>query len=512
MLHMKAQSFIKGALIISVGGIAAKILGAFYRIPLTNFLGGEGMGVYQMVYPLYCLLLTVSATGIPAGLARAVSRAEAVGESSSAVLRRALGLFSLVGLCGSAWMFALAGPMSAAQGEPGAAMAYRVLAPSVLLVSVISCFRGWFQGRSNFYPTAVSELVEQAVKVGLGLFFAYTYRADVYTAVSYALLSVTCGELAACAFMLARAAGERGRRALYKDVRAMPSAASLLRITVPVTVAAGILPLSGVIDSVLITRLLSRYTANATALYGLYSGAAAALANLPASVCYGLAAASIPSVSANYAKGDAEAGQKSVLFAIKCTMFLAVPAAAFLLLFAPQICAFVFPSVTGAEGAVLARLVRILAPSSLLLAVVQTLSACLTGRGLAKYSALAMAAAVSVKLILEAVLLQSAQISVFGAAYATNACYLVALLVDLYYSITERKLRARAFGYFSVFALAAAAAMAAAWPLRGVHILLAAAAAGCAYLLIAAVAGFFGARELRFAWRKKHDYGRRTGL
>ena len=67
---MKKQSFLKGAVIISAGGIAAKILGAFYRIPLANLLGGQGMGVYQMVYPLYCLLLTLSATGIPAGLAR----------------------------------------------------------------------------------------------------------------------------------------------------------------------------------------------------------------------------------------------------------------------------------------------------------------------------------------------------------------------------------------------------------------------------------------------------------
>ena len=95
---MKQQSFIKGAAVISVGGIIAKILGALYRVPLTNLLGGEGMGVYQMVFPLYCLLLTVSATGIPSGLARLVSRAEARGENSRAILRRSLLLFSAIGL------------------------------------------------------------------------------------------------------------------------------------------------------------------------------------------------------------------------------------------------------------------------------------------------------------------------------------------------------------------------------------------------------------------------------
>ena len=76
---MNGQSFLKGAIIISVGGFIAKILGAIYRIPLANVLGGEGMGIYQMVYPLYCLLLTVSATGIPSGLAREISHARARG-------------------------------------------------------------------------------------------------------------------------------------------------------------------------------------------------------------------------------------------------------------------------------------------------------------------------------------------------------------------------------------------------------------------------------------------------
>ena len=61
-MSKQKQSFLAGAIIISVGGFVSKLLGAVYRIPLTNILGGEGMGIYQMVYPLYCILLTVSAS------------------------------------------------------------------------------------------------------------------------------------------------------------------------------------------------------------------------------------------------------------------------------------------------------------------------------------------------------------------------------------------------------------------------------------------------------------------
>ena len=228
------QSFIEGAVIVSAGGIAAKILGAFYRIPLTNLLGGQGMGVYQMVYPLYCLLLTLASAGVPAGLSRIVSVWEARGAPSRGVLSRALLLFGAVGGAGSLLMLAAAGGVSALQGEPAAAEAYRMLAPSVFLVALISCFRGWFQGRHNFLPTALSETAEQAVKAALGLSFAYVFRADVYRAVSYALLSVTASEL--FALLLLVALSLPAKKPLYAP--ASPPAKSVFRVTLPVAAAA----------------------------------------------------------------------------------------------------------------------------------------------------------------------------------------------------------------------------------------------------------------------------------
>ena len=78
------QSFLAGAVIISLGGFISKILGAVYRIPLTNILGGEGMGIYQMVYPLYCILLTVSASGIPTGISRLISSGKGAGAERQA--------------------------------------------------------------------------------------------------------------------------------------------------------------------------------------------------------------------------------------------------------------------------------------------------------------------------------------------------------------------------------------------------------------------------------------------
>lgn len=76
---IKKQSFLKGAATIAAGGFIAKLIGALYRIPLTNLIGGYGMGLYQMVYPFYCLLLTVSATGIPSSIAKMTAEKRARG-------------------------------------------------------------------------------------------------------------------------------------------------------------------------------------------------------------------------------------------------------------------------------------------------------------------------------------------------------------------------------------------------------------------------------------------------
>ena len=510
---MKEQSFIKGALIISVGGIAAKILGAFYRIPLANALGGDGMGIYQMVYPLYCLLLTLAATGIPSGLCRIVAHAEAVGKDSSGILRRALLVFSLIGAAGSVLMFALAPVMSAVQREPGAETAYRMLAPGVFAVAAISCFRGYFQGKGNFFPTALSEVLEQLVKVGLGLFFAYAYRGNTVRAVAYALLAVTVSEAVAAAFMFVFYRVSK-RRAPHKgEPVEKPGVWKLVRFILPVAVAAGVLPLSNIVDSIVIVHMIGRHSGNATALYGVFSGGANTLVNLPVSVCYGLAAAIIPLISSLYAKGEISEAEKKICFALKCTFFVSLPAAAFLFAFPSQTAAFLFGAVTGEEGVWLVRLIRIMSFGAVLLSAVQTLSACLTGRGKPKIAAISMTAGVTVKISLELLLVRMPGISVSGAAIAAICCYFVALLVNLLYSIRDKKNLARTMFELARFACLAAVAAAVAYPLRTMNVLVPLAVMAAVYIPLCVLLRCFSREELGiFGRRKGHDNHSRAGV
>ena len=153
------MAFLRGAVWIAVGGFTAKVIGALYRIPLTNLIGGKGLGLYQLVYPVYCLLLTVSATGIPSSIAKLTAEQIAQGKDGRGVFKTAMKLFLLIGLVGALFMAIVAPFLARAQGSEEVLWGYYALAPSVLLVSAVSVYRGWFQGCNRMFPTALSEVV-----------------------------------------------------------------------------------------------------------------------------------------------------------------------------------------------------------------------------------------------------------------------------------------------------------------------------------------------------------------
>ena len=129
------NSLIKGAATIALGGLVAKVIGALYRIPLTNLIGGEGIGLYQLIYPFYCLLLTVSATGIPSSIATLTAAKLASGEDARPLFKTCMRLFLTIGGVLTAVMILLAPRLAQAQGNARLASGYYALAPSVFLVS-----------------------------------------------------------------------------------------------------------------------------------------------------------------------------------------------------------------------------------------------------------------------------------------------------------------------------------------------------------------------------------------
>lgn len=428
------ENIVKGAAVIALGGFIAKIVGALYRIPLTNLIGGEGIGLYQLVYPFYCLLLTVSATGIPSSIAKLTAERIERGESPRPLFSLAMKLFLIVGGASAVLMGALAPLLSWAQGEKALWGGYVALAPSVFLVSAISVLRGYFQGKNNMFPTAISEVVEQIVKVGLGVLFAYLFRGDLYFAVAMLLLAVTASESAALLFLWLRFLKEPPR---LGNLGEKPTAKNVLSLSIPVTLSAGLLPLSGLIDSVLVVRLLKAYEQNAVALFGLFSGGAVTIINLPVSVCYGVAVASVPAIAR--AKANGQGTRKKLLYVTGLTLLLSLPCAVGLFLFAEPAVKIVFRSLRADELQTLTSLVKAFSVSAVTLSLTQTLAACLTALGKPSRAALSMGVAVAVKTVLNAVLVRSPRLSIYGAVIATSVCYFLSFSLDFFFALYHSK-------------------------------------------------------------------------
>ncbi len=433
----KKQSFIKGAIIISLGGFISKVLGAVYRIPLTNILGGEGMGIYQMVYPLYCILLTVSASGIPTGIARLISSGKGYGAE-----KQAFRLYGAVGIIGTMLMFMLSGPLADIQGEPSIALCCKLLSPSVFFVSVLSVVRGYFQGKGNMYPTALTEIAEQLIKVAAGVALSYMFRDNLALAVAFTLLAVTISEVISTAAAAIWYLRHRCKQPLYYQPSVPVS--GILKFTVPLTLTALAMPLSQLAESIIAVRLLREITDEATALYGIFAGCAVTIINLPVSVTYGLAASSVPQISPLAESGNMRAAKKKAYKALLITLAVSVPAAVGLYVFAPLAAELIFGSLTGSQREILIILIRIMAVNSVTESLVQTSSACLTSLGAPIKSTITQWSTAVLRVALAAILIKFTSLSVYGAAWAANCAYLVATLLNFWYIMRVKNTRGKA--------------------------------------------------------------------
>lgn len=435
---MKKQSYLKGAVIISVGGFLSKLLGAVYRIPLVAFLGGEGMGIYQMVYPLYCILLTVSASGIPTGIARLISSG-----GNSGAERKAFYLYGGIGLIGSLLMFVFSAPLAAAQGEAEVALCCRLLSPSVFFVAIISVVRGYFQGKGNMYPTAFTEVAEQAVKVGAGIALAGLFRGNIARATAAAVLAVTISEVITCCFAAALYLGERSKvKPLFR--KAQVSAKSIFAYTVPLTFTAIALPAGQLAESIAVVNILRGSVDNATALYGIFSGCAVTIINLPVSVTYGLAAASVPNISPLAEGGDFVGAKREARKALLYTAAISIPFALALFAFAPLAARIIFPSLRDGEKQLLINLVRIMSINAVTSSLVQTSSACLTSLGRPLLGTVTQWVTAIIRVALSAALVAFTPLSIVGVAVSANCCYFVAVVLNFCYIIMVKNKKGNA--------------------------------------------------------------------
>ncbi|MEG1609047.1 MAG: oligosaccharide flippase family protein, partial [Clostridia bacterium] len=318
--------------------IVAKIVGAIYRIPLTNIIGIDGIAQYQLVFPFFSLLIAIICGGAPTTISRLVAyqsckqlglddcdnlnanavavnnndlistavnsskRSTAVARPScranSNLLVTAFFYISIFSLLGSVICVLLARPLSQLQGNNNIAVCYMAIAPCVFFVGIASVLKGYFLGKGNMSPSSISNLVEQIVKLTLGLVFAKVFmRYGKIYSVAGALVAITLAEIVELIILIVMYAISRPTRP--DNLKACLSANSKLLFSnlAPITLSGLIFPIVAFVDSLVIISLIllkTPDTALATSQYGLLSGPVNSLINMPVVLSLALSMAIVP--------------------------------------------------------------------------------------------------------------------------------------------------------------------------------------------------------------------------
>lgn len=161
-------NFVRGAAILAAAGFISRFLGLFYRTVLSYSIGEEGLGLYQLAYPMYTFLLVFSLSGIPVALGKLVSEKLALGKGTDAyrIFQVAVRLSIVFGALSSLGLFLLAKPIvRVLHYDERVYYSILAIAPALFIVSVMAAYRGFFQGMQNMKPTAYSQVIEQVVRM-----------------------------------------------------------------------------------------------------------------------------------------------------------------------------------------------------------------------------------------------------------------------------------------------------------------------------------------------------------
>lgn len=421
---------LSSTLVLALGSVLAKILGALYRVPLTNILGAEGMGMYQLVFPVFALFMVLSTAGIPTALSRIVAEKRAEGAPTKKYLVSAIIVLTALGTLLALITFALSSQLARWQGNADTRTGFMIVAPTLILVSLIAGFRGWFQGEMYMLPTAISNIIEQVVKlaVGIGLSVAFLPR-GVTSAVNGALLGIAVSEVCALAYLMITYA-VRGRKLKGETLRvSREEAHSMIKVAFPIAIVAVLMPLSGFFDSVIIVNMLKASGVAqdvATAQYGLLSGPVNSLINMPIVIIMSLAVVVVPSVSVSRVQRDIDGVMLKSRLSIKLAYLIGIPSALFFAVLAPRLLPIIYPALTPAQLALTVRLLRVASVNVVLTSTMQIYVSLLQALDRTKSAVISLAVAIAVKVVLSVVLTR--YIGIMGGALASVAMSATAFL------------------------------------------------------------------------------------
>ena len=495
----KSQTFAKGALIMSLGMLLVKVMGALFKIPLMAILGGEGMGYFNSAYNLYSPIYAFATAGLPIAISRMVSGDAARGRfhDIKKIHKISIPIFLLTGCTGMLLMFACSFVFAKYTHAPGVIYSVFALAPTVLFACLISTYKGYYEGLHNMVPTAVSEIVESTGKVVFGIGLSYftmklalnefnkygsvfgTKFSDVNSARDAALpfasagavLGISIAALVGYLYMLLKF--KIGGDGITKEeLDSSPKARSnkalikmLFSISMPIGLGAIIMNLAGVVDSLFVQNRLNEIMKNTPGLLlSVYSGLIpnsviqrgtvhivlwgcygymSTIAMMIPAISQGIAISAMPAVTSAWVGGSKEKIKLSIETILKLTCLISIPAGLGLSFLSFPIMDLVYGSMAKQPGEVFiaARILTVAAIAVIFNSISTPVCTMLQAVGRVDLPVKLLTVGVIIKIILNYALVGIPVINIQGASIGTLVCYAFVFSLALYFLCKETKIR-----------------------------------------------------------------------
>lgn len=433
------RTFIHGAVVLIIAGFINRVIGFLYRIFAVRVVGPEGIGLYEMVIPAYTLLLVISTAGVPLAISKLVSEQVSIGNIAAVrkIFRVSLaflicsGLISLIVL-----VFLIPLLVEDVFSDPRVYWCILTLSPALLITSISSAFRGYYQGLQRMIPPAVGQIIEQITRVTAGVYLAtYLLRYGVEYAVAGLACGTVLGELAGLILLVSvytckgktfrftqilASDRPKGTGQILKEIFAFSIPVSLSRLinSLLMTLQAIIIPLR--------LQVSGHSLRQATEIYGQFSGIALALLALPTIITFSLATTLVPATSEALSRNNFSLLRTRSKKALQVSLIIGVPAALVFFLLPQQLCQIIFG--TPQAGVSL----KIMSLGCIFLYLSQTSSGILQGMGKVGVTLGNSIAGAAINIILIYLLTGQPTYGIRGTAAAMNISWIVTALLNLY--------------------------------------------------------------------------------
>lgn len=440
MSEKKGQNFLHGAAIYTIGIIIVKILGAVYKIPLGNILGDDGFNHFAITYKIYNVFLTISTAGVPVAMSRLISESETINREQQVrrVFQVSLWAFVILGAFGTIIMMAFPAGLSAMMGDIQATRCVFVMAPSVLLVCVTAAYRGYAQGHADMIPTTVSQVVETAVKVVVGLIAAvilHRMGKSVEICAAGAILGTTVSSLAAMLYMQIKVHKKYEVNPPVRTDSDTPDPRKkilwdLVRIGVPITISTSVMSLIQLADSMITLNQLQNaagYTAQAAyVLNGVYEKALTVY-NVPSAFVVPFLSSIVPAVAAARIQNQLDEACDVAENAMRMCTLLCLPMAVGMAVLSVPCMQVLYPQSASQGGLLLCEL----GITCYFMTMSLMTNSILPANGNEKLPLISILLGGITKVIVTYVLVGNPSINIYGAPLGTMCCYIVMLSSNL---------------------------------------------------------------------------------